>query len=601
MIYGYLLTIFTSFLLLGAQTAPVFGAAGGELYVSPSGADSNDGSLESPFASVQRCADAVQPGGTCILREGVYRETVTPPISGTAAEPITFTNFEGERAELNGADIVTNFASDGDVLRASVSTDLGVGNNQLFIDGEMQLEARWPNVEPANISTPEKARARRVEGGGNSWTLELDSAPPAEVGNAKINVGIGLMEHTWIHQTGAVDSINGQRVKLTPIDPFNRDVVQNATVHLWGSRELIDAPGEWVVQGGELYLNYANTDAQVELKSRNSAFDLSGRGHIIIKGLELFASTITTDDASYFLTLDALNVLYPSHFTEISRLPWSAGSGTGVMLHGSNHTLKNSTIAFSAGNGVSLNGRNHLVENNVVHDVSYAGTDNAAVTTRCGACEGSSSGHIIRSNTLYNSGRSIIVHRKTQALTIEYNHMYNAGLQTYDNGMTYSFETEGGGSVIAHNLIHSNKAGGLGVGIYLDNGSDDFIVHHNIVYDVSEAMRLNLPSRNNLVYYNTLLGRDSSLASWAPSTRPKTSSGTAIANNIAPNGISIEHGASESNNLDRDANFVNANGGDLQLSQGSPAIDAGQVIVGVKDVFEGSSPDLGALEFGSQE
>ena len=271
------------------------------------------------------------------------------------------------------------------------------------------------------------------------------------------------------------------------------------------------------------------------------------------------------------------------------------------MLHGSNHTLKNSTIAFSAGNGVSLNGRNHLVENNVVHDVSYAGTDNAAVTTRCGACEGSSSGHIIRSNTLYNSGRSIIVHRKTQALTIEYNHMYNAGLQTYDNGMTYSFETEGGGSVIAHNLIHSNKAGGLGVGIYLDNGSDDFIVHHNIVYDVSEAMRLNLPSRNNLVYYNTLLGRDSSLASWAPSTRPKTSSGTAIANNIAPNGISIEHGASESNNLDRDANFVNANGGDLQLSQGSSAIDAGQVIVGVKDIFEGSSPDLGALEFGSQD
>lgn len=103
-------------------------------------------------------------------------------------------------------------------------------------------------------------------------------------------------------------------------------------------------------------------------------------------------------------------------------------------------------------------------------------------------------GHVIRRCTLYNAGRSILVHRKLVKGRIEHNHMYNAGLLTNDLGMTYSYQTHGQGTTIAYNIIHHNFARGAGcVGIYLDDMCSNHIVHHKLVYHVSGALALNLP------------------------------------------------------------------------------------------------------------
>ena len=49
--------------------------------------------------------------------------------------------------------------------------------------------------------------------------------------------------------------------------------------------------------------------------------------------------------------------------------------------------------------------------------------------------------------------------------------------------------------------------------------------------------------------------------------------------------------------------FVNPSAGGLgfRLQSGSPAIDAGTVITGVTDIYAGSSPDIGAYEYGGTE
>ena len=57
----------------------------GSYIVSSSGSDSNPGTIGVPFATVQHCANVAQPGDTCYLRAGTYRESVVPPTSGTAA------------------------------------------------------------------------------------------------------------------------------------------------------------------------------------------------------------------------------------------------------------------------------------------------------------------------------------------------------------------------------------------------------------------------------------------------------------------------------------------------------------------------------------
>ncbi len=65
-------------------------------------------------------------------------------------------------------------------------------------------------------------------------------------------------------------------------------------------------------------------------------------------------------------------------------------------------------------------------------------------------------------------------------------------LLTNDLGMTYSYQTKSEGTVLAYNLVHHNWGRAPGnVGIYLDDMSQDHIVHHNLVYQVSEALALN--------------------------------------------------------------------------------------------------------------
>jgi hypothetical protein len=212
-------------------------------------------------------------------------------------------------------------------------------------------------------------------------------------------------------------------------------------------------------------------------------------------------------------------------------------------------------------------------------------------------------GHAILRCTLYNGGRSILVHRKLRKGRIERNHMYNAGLMCRDLGMTYTYHTDGEGTTIAWNRIHHNYAGGWGcVGIYLDDWSRNHLVHHNVVYKVSEALALNPPkSRGNKIYHNTLAGFRASVG--MSTRRPQDLTGTVFRNNIftqklpkrMPNvtmGRNLTHR--------REPKFVAPKKFDFRLDDGSPAIDAGERIEGVNDDFLGDAPDHGALEHGRE-
>jgi hypothetical protein len=91
-------------------------AAGGrgaaaEVYVAPVGRDDNPGTLEKPFATVQRAQTAAAPGDTVLIRGGTYRMTEaqitrTQGIfarvtvldrSGEPGKPITYRAYQDER------------------------------------------------------------------------------------------------------------------------------------------------------------------------------------------------------------------------------------------------------------------------------------------------------------------------------------------------------------------------------------------------------------------------------------------------------------------------------------------------------------------------
>ena len=75
----------------------------GARYVSTSGSDSDRGTLAAPWRTIQKALDALRPGGTAVVRSGVYRESLVMRRAGTASAPITVRAFPGETAVVRPA------------------------------------------------------------------------------------------------------------------------------------------------------------------------------------------------------------------------------------------------------------------------------------------------------------------------------------------------------------------------------------------------------------------------------------------------------------------------------------------------------------------
>lgn len=76
----------------------------GALYVATNGNDSNAGTLAAPLRTIQRAVDLAQAGTTIQLRGGTYAPSTNVQIlkNGTASQPITIRNYNGERVILDG-------------------------------------------------------------------------------------------------------------------------------------------------------------------------------------------------------------------------------------------------------------------------------------------------------------------------------------------------------------------------------------------------------------------------------------------------------------------------------------------------------------------
>ena len=184
-------------------------AQAGNYYVSPSGSDTAPGTLSQPFKTIQKAATVMVAGDTAYIRAGVYRETVTPTNSGTQNAPITYMPYNGESVTISGADVIPAKLVDlssGNIYKAPMSWDLGDGANQVFLDGQMMIEARWPNTT-LDVSHPTVAAtggASYVDGGSGPSTgtitdVNLPSRPAGYWNGATINICLGTC---WIWQTG---------------------------------------------------------------------------------------------------------------------------------------------------------------------------------------------------------------------------------------------------------------------------------------------------------------------------------------------------------------------------------------------------------------
>jgi hypothetical protein len=465
-------------------------------FVATNGNDSGPGTLAQPFKTIQAAANIAQTGDTVDIEGGTYRETVHPAHSG-----VTFTNYKGQTVTLTGTDQVTGWSNNGGaVYKASMPWDLGEGSNQVFVDGQMVNEARWPN------SSPDLLHPTEASVGGYSNGVLYDQSITQGNGfwaGATITITPG---DSWVAYTGVVNNSGPGWLQIslpgTGISQVETPAAGNS-YFLSGKFQALDAPGEWYRDAsGTLYLwdpasdNPAGHD--IEVKHRQYGFDLSGVANTTIQGINLFACTVHTDWASTGTTIDGITAAYVTEFNNLWGSGWAPAGPYGIELNGAGSTLENSTIAFSAGDGVYVNAPNIHVTNNVIHDVDYSGTDAAGIRI-FGA------NAMIDHNTIYNAGRDGINLEAAPAQVLN-NVVHDFLLLTYDGAGIYTQRLNGQGSQIAYNTIfnaHKNNYGGLDAcGIMLDNDASSFSIHDNVTANIDAGLKANNTSYNEQIYNN---------------------------------------------------------------------------------------------------
>jgi hypothetical protein len=129
-----------------------------ELHLSPAGNDGNPGTADKPLASLAAAQNAARAAKardamTIILHGGTYylphTLVLTAEDSGTKQSPVTWRAADGEAVVVSGGvklDLTWEKYRDG-ILQAHVPA--GLETDQLFVNGEKQILARYPNYDPA--------------------------------------------------------------------------------------------------------------------------------------------------------------------------------------------------------------------------------------------------------------------------------------------------------------------------------------------------------------------------------------------------------------------------------------------------------------------
>lgn len=545
--------------LAGMVAWAVGRAAPVTLYVSPEGDDGHTGLGPEPalaLRTVQAGVDRLQPGDTLLIRGGVYRETVTFPRSGETGRPITIRPYRDEQVVISGCDPLSGWTPDParpGVWRAPMPWTLGPGRNQVFADGEVLIEARFPN-EPApglemyvadlcslwptfgEFSIPNETK-REQPGRIVSPLLE---GQPDDYWQGALYYGVHY--EGWAAQTGVIESSRSGEILVgdrTQVWWFGSAYGggdpqwEEGRGMIVGHLNALDRPGEWHWQEGTLYLipPDGGEPRQVEAKRRQLAFDLSGREHLRIEGLAVRAASVRMEDAA-FCTFDRCDLRYISHYT----LHYSIGqiapgrdtikSGeTGVYVGGHDNAFLNCTVRFSAGAGFHLRGYHHTIHNCLIDEVNYTAHYLNAITDAVSDFADYEhflvGGHVITYNTLRNAGRHLFnFHGNGTSLAsrdrgpmdymatlFAHNHLYNGMLLTRDAGLITGYYCSGGtlnglNSQVAYNVMHDSfdiaamRWGVLGI-VYLDAGTCDVDLHHNLLWAAPGSLQRGL-------WYNTM-------------------------------------------------------------------------------------------------
>ena len=507
-------------------------------------ADGTDG----PFATLARARDAVRElvarirsrdaapegeirvevrGGRYYLPEPL---ALGPTDSGSAACPVTYAAYAGEKPILSGGVRLTGWQPfAGEILRCELPA--GVHGElarfrQLVFDGARQRRARWPKFEPNN---PIHGGWAFVEGPAEEDSHNAFVYRPGTFRRRWANprqVEVNIYPYKgWCNCIVPVASIDeeSRTIRLAhdvwdvrtrppwywsmPLSAGNRFFVENAL-------EELDQPGEWCLDLERRHVYFwppepLTPDSEVVLPVLDRLIDVRNASHVTLCGLTL--TETASGDNMHRTGLDGYGAQLPTpgwpyageaihlrdtHHVTIEENRIHTVGGNAVYLEGYNsrNEILGNEVADCGANGITLIGTadRHPVDNRVAdNDIHHCGVINKFVA---GVFLGLSDGTTVQHNAIHDVPHHAINLGSNGygRNVLEYNDIRRACREIFDTGAINSWadtldvtrtyvarDVERSGHVIRHNFI------GQTWGLAQDERGNRF--RGNIVFSASEA------------------------------------------------------------------------------------------------------------------
>ncbi len=568
------------------------------------GKDSNPGTLGQPFRTIQHASDEMVSGDVCYIRAGIYRETIVPSTDG-----LTFKNYDGEYVLITGLDIINGWKPyEHGIVQARSEAKI----TQVFVDGKRMNWARYPN-EDGNMFNLDDLDLVNVASEQPTGKVSFENMEPrpADFWKGAYFVGLPTERNWWTAHRGRVVSSSGKDIYCAELSGlWERPRFQftgEGAGYIIGCLNALDIAGEWHWQDNTLYLSPPETadpnTSLIEGRTRTHGFNLTDKKGITLEGLNFKAADIHMPDADN-CSIIACTVRYGGTFSTFyvhsgsQREAWGdyENGASCIYVGGDNNLIKDCYAGKTWTHGISLWGNGNRLENSIIEHANWMGERFAVVWAP------GDDNVIVRNTVRYsmrdgielgNRGFGIKVAKRA---LVRYNHVHHCGYIVPDAGLIYA-NNQGqnplANTEISYNVLHDFIVDHPGnVGIYLDNSSSGYKLHHNVIWNVVDGIRL----RSAVELYfcnNTIVDVVNAInIKGSPGEDDKVFTKNNLFTSDVIYGTEISH-----NQVIQVGDFVDPEGRDYRLKPGVAAIDAGTYIDGITIDVVGV-PDLGAYEYG---
>ncbi len=630
-----------AFLSASAQAA--------DYYVDDSATAGGDGSISTPFQTIQQAADIMVVGDTCNIRGGTYRETLNLTANGSSGNEITYAAYSNETVVISGLDPLAAAWTQGSngIWQTTVSNNVHqlLTNNwaMVFIGDTPCVEARWPNMKYHENWIEDKKWAQLDEG-----PTEYGKLVSSGIGSSGIDFGNAILHMKWLKNDFASRTITnhtlGQDAVYYPQkhDHGNPDNIPqghggyDTRFYIDGKLDLLDVAEEWFYDSATqtLYLktpgNINPATLDIGIKARRYGIVANEVAFTCFEQIDLFATSFRFGEERESLcsniTLRDCSVLYPDENRVIDTVSMGKADLSDIAQPSfcvENGWIERCEFGWSEHRGLSTWTRGTTITNCVFHDTALNGQmSSSGVRVLYGYANSfsSTSANTMSHSTVYNSGGVAIYHMGPGPNKILYNHCFNAGLYAGDISVLYlPYGLKAGGTVVAHNWVHWAP---YGLGMRCDTLGNDIAVHHNVVWDCNRGCKWQGYGPfevNNNTYYSEHLFFDGNDGTNGVDIMNNSD----CMNNVFTNRLyfrtpDLDYASHPDENNDHFKRNVQVNKAyagdiydatnlftsvdrasfDLRPKAGSILIDSGAIVSGVTDGYTGSAPDIGAYEFG---